>query len=211
MYYFSFKESVTRWILFWRSEHFNQYFLCMCWWFSRIFISFSLLYTSIYFFFGSLQLLTNLWKSLLKPSSELPSLLLVDFLECRPQSNELTRGDHWVRSSFSLIGLGGVHIGVRALLDIHKFDMAWLYRLPIRVGRRGVFYYLPSLPLEEEGGGQHPVVPNSHWLQGKCVRTKLSQAVSNAISKDHRRLPVSSVQNHRFMVFEADYWKDSQN
>jgi hypothetical protein len=42
----------------------------------------------------------------------------------------------------------------------HKFDMAWLHRSPISVGRRGLggyftrsnYFYLPSLRIEEGGG-----------------------------------------------------------
>ncbi len=46
----------------------------------------------------------------------------------------------------------------------HKFDMVRLYRTPIPVGRRGVFYsfkwFLPAFAaLREAGGGQHPVGP----------------------------------------------------
>ncbi len=52
--------TVSRDGYFLRSKHFNQYFLCMCWWFWRSFNSFSLLpYTIIYFLFASLKLLTN--------------------------------------------------------------------------------------------------------------------------------------------------------
>jgi hypothetical protein len=43
---------------FWRSKHFNQY-LCMRWYFSRPFKSFSLSYTIISFLFSSLILHTN--------------------------------------------------------------------------------------------------------------------------------------------------------
>jgi hypothetical protein len=39
----------------------------------------------------------------------------------------------------------------------HKFDMVWLYWLPIPVGRRGVFYsfkwFLPAFAALREGGG----------------------------------------------------------
>ncbi len=44
--------------IFWRSKHFDQYFLCIRWWFSRSFKSFSLSYTIINFLFASLKLLT---------------------------------------------------------------------------------------------------------------------------------------------------------
>ncbi len=43
----------------WRSKHFNQYFLCMRWWFLRSYKSFPLPYTIINFLFASLKLLTN--------------------------------------------------------------------------------------------------------------------------------------------------------
>ncbi len=35
------RDSVTRWIFCWRPRHFNQYYLCMRWWFSRSFRCFS--------------------------------------------------------------------------------------------------------------------------------------------------------------------------
>jgi hypothetical protein len=41
------------------STNFDQYFLCMRWWFSRSFKSFSLPYKIINFLFASLKLLTN--------------------------------------------------------------------------------------------------------------------------------------------------------
>ncbi len=44
---------------YWRPKHFNQYFLCMRWWFSRSFKSFTLLYTMINFLFATLKLLPN--------------------------------------------------------------------------------------------------------------------------------------------------------
>jgi hypothetical protein len=52
-----------------------------------------------------------------------------------------------------------------ALLD--KFDMVWLYRSPIPVGRRGyllVQMISTCLRYAEGGGGdQHPVVHGTHW------------------------------------------------
>ncbi len=43
----------------------------------------------------------------------------------------------------------------------HKFDMAWLNRLLIPVGRRGYIYsfkwFLPAFAALRGGGGQHPV------------------------------------------------------
>ncbi len=69
--------------LFLRSKHFNQYFLFMRWWFSRSSKSFSLPYAIINFLFASLRLLTNFKKCSLKPSSEFPSLWLVDVLKCQ--------------------------------------------------------------------------------------------------------------------------------
>jgi hypothetical protein len=44
---------------FWRSKHFIQYFMCLRWWVSRSFKSFSLPYIIINFLFASLKLLTN--------------------------------------------------------------------------------------------------------------------------------------------------------
>jgi hypothetical protein len=48
---------------------------------------------------------------------------------------------------------------------------------------------LPRIPLSVIG--QFSLVPNSHWLQGKCARINLSQAASGMILQNHRRLPVS--------------------
>ncbi len=84
------------------------------------------------------------------------------------QSNEVTRGHHWVSPALSFIG--GVHIGPRALLD-KKFDMVWLCRSPIQVGRRGAFssfkwFYLPLLHLQDVAGGRHPVVQHQCLLYG---------------------------------------------
>jgi hypothetical protein len=45
--------------IFLRSKHFNQHFLCMRWWFSRSFKSFSLPSTIINFLFASFKLHTN--------------------------------------------------------------------------------------------------------------------------------------------------------
>jgi hypothetical protein len=39
--------------------------------------------------------------------------------------------------------------------------------------------------------GRCSLVPPSHWLQGKCARINLSQADSDMILQNHRRLPVS--------------------
>ncbi len=62
--------------IFWRSKHFNQCFLCMRWWFSRSFKSFSLTYTiTFYLLLGNY--LINFEKCLLKPSS---NSLLCDWL-----------------------------------------------------------------------------------------------------------------------------------
>ncbi len=44
---------------FWRSKHFNKFFLCMRWWFSRSFNKFSLPEQFINFLFTSLKFLTN--------------------------------------------------------------------------------------------------------------------------------------------------------
>ncbi len=39
--------------------------------------------------------------------------------------------------------------------------------------------------------GRCPLVPTSHWRQGKCARIYLSQAASGMILQNHRRLSVS--------------------
>jgi hypothetical protein len=67
---------VTRRIMFWRSKHFNQYFLCMRWWFSKPFKNFSFPYKINKFLFASLKLLTNFEKAYwMKSSSKFPSLI----------------------------------------------------------------------------------------------------------------------------------------
>ena len=38
--------------------------------------------------------------------------------------------------------------------------------------------------------GRCPLVPTSHWLQGKCARINFSHAASGMILQNHRRLPV---------------------
>ncbi len=48
---------------------------------------------------------------------------------------------------------------------------------------------LLKIPFSEIG--RCSLVPTSHWLQGKCARINLSQAVSNMILQNHRRLPES--------------------
>ncbi len=75
-----------------------------------------------------------------------------------PPSNELTRSTTELVQHFRLEG---------ELTSARERCLTWiwygfLYRSPILVGRRGVIthsndFYLPSLRLEEEGGGQHPV------------------------------------------------------
>ncbi len=39
--------------------------------------------------------------------------------------------------------------------------------------------------------GRCSLVPNSHWLQGKCAKINLSQAASGLTLQNHWRLPVS--------------------
>ncbi len=71
--------------IFWRSIHFNQYFLCMRWWFSRSFKSFSLPYTNINFLFASLKLLTNFENTVLTETlHRIPFSVIVKVLWCRP-------------------------------------------------------------------------------------------------------------------------------
>jgi hypothetical protein len=38
--------------------------------------------------------------------------------------------------------------------------------------------------------GQCYLVPTSHWLQGKCARSNLSQAALGIILQNHKQLPV---------------------
>jgi hypothetical protein len=68
---------------------------------------------------------------------------------------------------FSISVVGGVHIGAWALLVI-EIDMVWLYLSPSPWGEGGYLTcsyedYLPSLRLEEGGGGggQHPMGKHS--------------------------------------------------
>jgi hypothetical protein len=64
------------------------------------------------------------------------------------------------------------HRGAGVLLDINfKFDMVWLYRSPIPVGSRGLFYsfndfYLPALRLE--GGGSAPCAGGALMAEVLC-------------------------------------------
>ena len=67
-------------IFCWRYKHFNQYFLCMRWRFSRSFRSFSLPYTIINFLLASLKLLTNFENDYRTPPQNFLSLWLVDVL-----------------------------------------------------------------------------------------------------------------------------------
>jgi hypothetical protein len=82
--------------------------------------------------------------------------------------------------------IGGVHIGVKTLLDI---NLIWLGLSQWEEGSA----YLPPFPLEEGRRSAPCGALNSHWLQGKCVRTNLSQAAAGMILKDQRRVPVRSV------------------
>jgi hypothetical protein len=74
------------------------------------------------------------------------------------QSNELTRGPSELVQHFRLYR-GSSHRRKSAVCP--KFDMVWLYRSPIPVGRRGLIsrstdFYLPSLQVEEGGRGSAP-------------------------------------------------------
>ncbi len=79
------KDSVTRWIFFGSSRHFNQYILCVLQWFSRSFKSYSLPWTLMYklciWFFENTYWF---WKCLLIPSSAFHSPWLVYVLQWRP-------------------------------------------------------------------------------------------------------------------------------
>ncbi len=100
--------------IFWRSKHFNQYFLRMRWWFPRSFKTFHY------------------------------PIQLLNFSLCL--------WNHWL---------------------ILKMLTGTLPRIP--------FFVIVRCPL----------VLTSHWLQGKCARINLSQAVSGVILQNHRRLCVS--------------------
>ncbi len=71
---------------------------------------------------------------------------------------------------YSLSLLGGVHSHRRKSAARHKFDMVWLYRSPIPVGRAYFTpsndFYLPSLRLYERGKGSAPCAVCMH--QGNC-------------------------------------------
>ncbi len=74
-----------------------------------------------------------------------------------PQSNELIRRPPELVSTF--VYRGSSHRRKSAACP--KFDMVWLYRLPIPVGKRGVTFsfkwFLPALAARGGGGGRHPV------------------------------------------------------
>ncbi len=75
------------------------------------------------------------------------------------QSNELTIRHPEVNSALSFIR----GFTKRQSATCPTFDMVWLDHLPIQVGGGGSFphsndFYLPSLRVEEGGGGRHPVV-----------------------------------------------------
>ncbi len=63
----------ARWIFFWRSKQFSQFFLCMRWWFLMSSKSLSPPYTFFIILFASLKLLTNFenacWNSFRIPFS----------------------------------------------------------------------------------------------------------------------------------------------
>jgi hypothetical protein len=73
---------------FWRSKH--QYFLCMRWWYSRTFKSFSLSFTTITFLFASLKLLTHFKNSYLNPTQ---NFLLCDWSMFSIADLSLTAGN----------------------------------------------------------------------------------------------------------------------
>ncbi len=76
----------------------------------------------------------------------------------------------------------------------HKFDMVWLYRSPIPVGKKGVFYslqfFLPAIAaLRGRGGDQHHVGVtqyNSHSLTLQFVQRSIRKGQNFALS--HSRL-----------------------
>ncbi len=74
------------------------------------------------------------------------------------RSHELTRGPPALISTF--VYRGSSHRRESAACS--KFDMVWLYRWTISVGRRGVIssfkLFLPAFDIgRERGGGRHPV------------------------------------------------------
>ncbi len=80
---------------------------------------------------------------------ELPLLTLS--VSCGTQSNDKYRGPTELVQHSALQGKGAT------CLEILKLILVWLYRSPIPMGRRGVFYllldtYLPSRRLEEGEG-----------------------------------------------------------
>jgi hypothetical protein len=112
------RDSATRWIFFWRSKHFNLYFLCMRWWFSRSFKSFSLYNKIIKFFscfvWNCLLILKMLTETLFKtPFSVIGRCSLV------PTS-------HWLRGKCAKINLSQAASGL--ILQHHR-------RLPVSIFR----------------------------------------------------------------------------
>ncbi len=82
------------------------------------------------------------------------------------QCKELTRGPPELVQHFRL--WGSSHRRNSAACP--KYDMVWLHRSPISVGRRGVIFsfkwFLPALLHVEEGGGvRHPVVARRWWME----------------------------------------------
>jgi hypothetical protein len=123
-------DGVTRCILFWRFKHLNLYFLCMRWWFSRFFKSFSPPYTIINFLFASLKLLTYcilkiLTETLLRiPFSAIGWCSLVQTSLCRREkSQELTIHRRLPVSNFSvkIFILGRLKRVTGRILKIQKF------------------------------------------------------------------------------------------
>ncbi len=74
--------------------------------------------------------------------------------------------------SSALLLVGGVHIGARALLDV-----VWLYRSPIPVGSRRLFYlfkrFLPAFAARAGGtgggGGFSILWLQWNWIHGNSV------------------------------------------
>ncbi len=90
-----FKGTVSRdGYFFWRSKHFNLYFLCMPLWFSMSFKSFSLLYTIINFLIASFWNYLLILKMLTETLLRILFSVVVDFhwplIGCNENARELT-------------------------------------------------------------------------------------------------------------------------
>jgi hypothetical protein len=60
--------------------------------------------------------------------------------------------------------------------------------------------------------GRCSLAQTSHWLQGKCARSNLSQAASDIILTGSQAASCrhAQCQNRHLRILEASYWQDFQ-